>query len=83
MDPLAVLVEIASDKENDVQVRVQAASAAAPYMFPRLSASVVATAPAAAKDHTAGLVERLMDRFARLAPPVQTIEGECAPAGGD
>lgn len=75
-DPLAVLVEIANDAEVDVQVRVQAATAAAPFMFPRLSAMVVATAPATAKDETAGLVERLMQRFARLAPPVRTIEAE-------
>lgn len=80
-DPLAILVEIANDEEVDVALRVQAASAAAPYMFPRLSASVVATAPATARDDTAGLVDRLMNRFARLAPPVPTIEGEltCPP----
>lgn len=82
-DPLAVLVDIANDREVDVATRVQAASAAAPYMFPRLSASVVATAPATARDDTAGLVERLMERFKRLAPPAQTIEGELAAVGDD
>ncbi len=82
-DPLAVLVEIANDPSVDVQVRVQAASSAAPFMFPRLSAAVVATAPATAKDETAGLIERLMRRFERLAPPVATIEGDAVPVGGD
>lgn len=73
-DPLSILVEIAADREQDVQVRVQAATAAAPFMFPRLSAAVVATAPMSSKDDTAGVVERLMQRFQRLAPP--TIEGQ-------
>ena len=82
-DPLAVLVEIAADAANDSQLRVQAASAACPYMFPRLSASVVATAPATARDDTAGLVDRLMQRFAKLAPPLITIEGELTPVGAD
>ena len=76
LDPLAVLVEIANDERVDVALRVQAASSAAPYMFPRLSAMVVSSAPATAKDETAGLVERLMQRFARLAPPVPTIDAE-------
>ena len=82
-DPLSVLVEIAADRELDVQLRVQAATAACPFMFPRLSASVVATAPATARDDTAGLVDRLMHRFARLAPPMVTIDAEAQPAGGD
>ena len=82
-DPLAVLVEIANDTSVDAQVRVTAATAAAPFMFPRLSAAVVATAPATARDDTAGLVERLMQRFAKLAPPVPTIEGELAAVGAD
>jgi hypothetical protein len=77
-DPLSVLVEIAADPGQDTQLRVQAATAACPFMFPRLSASVVATAPASARDDTAGLVDRLMHRFAKLAPPTQTIEGEAA-----
>lgn len=80
-DPIAVLVDIANDAEVDVQVRVQAATAAAPYMFPRLSATVVATAPMSAKDDTAGVIERLMQRFSRIAAPVApTIEGEASPS---
>ncbi len=75
-DPIAILIGIANDATVDVQVRVQAATAAAPYMFPRLSAMVVATAPASAKDDTAQLIERLMHRFSRLAAPVQTIEAD-------
>ncbi len=81
-DPLAVLVEIANDAEVDVQVRVQAATAACPFMFPRLSAAVVATAPTTARDDTAHLVERLMQRFARLGAPV-TIEAEPVPSAAE
>ena len=82
-DPLSVLCEIAADPENDKPLRVQAATAAAPFMFPRLSAAVVATAPASSRDDTAGLVDRLMQRFARLAPPPITIEAESEPAGAE
>lgn len=80
-DPLAVLIEIANDPGVDVQVRVQAATSCAPYMFPRLSATVVATAPMSARDDTAHVIERLMQRFARVALPAApapgaVIEGE-------
>jgi hypothetical protein len=74
LDPLAVLVDISNDPENDVQVRVAAASAAAPYLFPRLSMSVVGTASVTAKEDGAHLVQKLMDRIARLAQAPQTIE---------
>ncbi len=80
-DPLAVLVEIANDRGVDVQVRVQAATAAAPFMFPRLSATVVATAPMSARDDTAHLVDRLMARFQRIAQAVPTIEGQPVAVG--
>lgn len=73
-DPLAVLIEIANDPEIDVQVRVQAATSAAPYMFPRLSATVVAHAPVNAKEDTARLIERLSQRFAKLVTQPPTIE---------
>ena len=82
-DPLAVLVDIANDETVDVQVRVQAATAAAPFMFPRLSASVVATAPAKAHDSTEHIVSRLMRKFERLAPPVQTIDSTAETIGAD
>lgn len=81
-DPLAVLVDIANDPAVEVQIRVQAASAAAPYMFPRLSATVVASAPLTARDNTAGLIERLMQRFSRMAAP-PTIEVEPIAADAD
>jgi hypothetical protein len=73
-DPLAVLIEIANDPDVDVQIRLQAASSAAPYMFPRLSAVMVAQAPTNAREETAALIERLSHRFARLAPPAPTID---------
>ena len=77
-DPIAVLIEIANDSSVDVQTRVSAAIGAAPFMFPRLSASVVATAPLSAKEDTAHLIERLSARFAKLVRPAPTIEMEAA-----
>ena len=68
-DPIAVLIEIANDPSVDVQIRVQAATSAAPFMFPRLSAVMVAQAPSNAKEETTALIERLSQRFAKLAPP--------------
>ena len=82
-DPVAVLVDIANDTNVDVALRVQAATAAAPFMFPRLSAAVVSVAPQTAKHDSERLIERLMTRFQRLAgptieaQPIQVIE-ECA-----
>ncbi len=71
----AVMLNRACDREVDVQIRVTAASAAAPYMFPRLSASIVATAPATSRDETSGLVDRLMRRFDLMAPkPTVTVD---------
>lgn len=81
-DPLAVLVEIANDSNIDVQVRVQAALGAAPFMFPRLSAAVIATTPMSSKQDMAALVERISQRFARLTQPA-TIEASAAPANAD
>ena len=75
-DPIAVLVEIANDPDVDVQVRVSAAIGAAPFMFPRLSAAVVATAPLGSKDTTAAIIERLTRKFARLVQPSPLIEAE-------
>jgi hypothetical protein len=68
-------VSIAANEEVSVDTRVVAAAHAAPYMFPRLSASVVATTQTAAKGvDVVALMTRLSDRIARLKPPV-TVEG--------
>lgn len=72
-DPLAVLIEIANDPAVEVTVRVQAAIGAAPFMFPRLSAAVVATAPVSAKEDHAELIERLTARFAKLVRPATPV----------
>jgi hypothetical protein len=77
-DPLAVLVEIAGDAENDVQVRVQAATAACPFIFPRLSAAVVANAPAPNQHDTATLVDRILGKIGRMAAP-EVIEHQPTP----
>ena len=74
LDPLAVLVELANDETLDPALRIEAAQSACPFLFPRLSAAVVATAPMSAREDTARLVERLSARFARLVGPAPTIE---------
>jgi hypothetical protein len=63
-----------------VQVRVQAATAAAPYCYPRLSMAVVADAtPRHERTDASELLERLNARLAGLAPPSRTIEAEPEP----
>ena len=76
-DPLTVLVALANDPAEPSHLRAQCAAWAAPFMFPRLSASVVATAPLTAKDDTAALVSRIYERFQRIAETVPaTIDGQ-------
>jgi hypothetical protein len=67
-DPLAVLVEMAADTANDPQLRVQAATAACPFIYPRLSAGVVANVAAPGASDPARLVDQVMQRIARMAP---------------
>lgn len=69
-DPIAVLVEIANDRTVDVQVRVQAATSAAPFIFPRLSAAVVASAAPIDKEDNKHLIDRIMGRLERMQPSV-------------
>jgi hypothetical protein len=71
-DPLAVLVEMAADTANDPQLRVQAANAACPYIYPRLSAAVVANVSDPAVNDPARLVDQVLQRIARLAPASAT-----------
>lgn len=78
-DPLSVLVSIANDPDIDVQIRVQAATAATPFCYPRLSAAVVANVPAPSPKDTTALLDRLLNRFAKMAPPVLTIDAEPVP----
>ncbi len=75
-DPLSVLCELASDAGQDVQLRVQAATAACPYLYPRLSQSVVATFSANSKEPAAAIVDRLLNRLERMVPAVATVEAE-------
>lgn len=73
--PMAVLCEIAADETKDPQLRVQAASAICPYLYPRLNASVTAdVSPKLDRPTTAALMDKLSQQFARLAPPGRVIE---------
>ena len=73
-DPLAVLVELAANNEVDPQLRVQAATAACPFIYPRLSAAVVANLAAPDKGDPARLVDELLQRIAKRVPAMPTIE---------
>ena len=77
-DPLSVLTEIAANATLEPQLRVQAATAACPFIYPRLSAAVVATTNAAPTPHDhAVLVDRILNRIASKAPnPAPILEHE-------
>ena len=78
-DPLTVLCSICADETVDIPLRIQAGHAVAPFLFPRLSAAVIATAPLTAKEDTALLIERLSARFGKmLLPSVEPIDGEAS-----
>ena len=73
-DPLKILVELAGNPSVDTALRVQAASAAAPYIHPRLSASVVATASTTNAKDARALTDDIMARLDRMAPLAATID---------
>jgi hypothetical protein len=80
-NPIDILLSIAGNDDVDVSTRVVAAAHAAPYMFPKLSASVVATTQSAVSGtDVMALMSKLTDRIGRLAPPTTTIEHEFEPA---
>jgi hypothetical protein len=73
--PMAVLCSIAADESLDVVLRVQAAAAVCPFLYPRLSASVTADVTGkVSRPTTAALMDRLSRQFARLADPGETID---------
>lgn len=78
--PLAILTEIAANPDVDISLRVQAAIGVAPYLYPRLSASIVANASDKVdRPTTKALVDRLATAFGRLAqqdPAPKLIEAE-------
>ena len=77
--PMAVLCEIAADDNRDPTLRVQAAAAVCPFLYPRLSAAVVAdVSEKVDRPTTQALLSRLSQQFARLAAP-QTIDALPAP----
>lgn len=76
-DPLSFVCDLANDPSQDIELRLSAASIALPYLHPRLSAmaSVSATVPKGSDPQQ--VLETVLGRIARLAPP--TIEGEVQP----
>lgn len=75
-DPLEFVCNLACDPEQDVELRLSAASIALPYLHPRLSAMATVTSKAPDGADPQQVLETVLQRIARLAPPVQTIEAE-------
>jgi hypothetical protein len=70
--PLAVLCELSANEELDASLRIQAASAVLPFIYPRLSASVVAdVSKEVSRPTQAALLQKLSAQFARLSAPTE------------
>jgi len=85
IDPLKVLLRIAFNQTEPSSVRVQAASAAAAYMHPRLTAQAIATATVTAPAADGRRVlDKLMQRLRALQAPsepeTRVIDAEPEPA---
>jgi hypothetical protein len=80
-DPLFVLVDLAFDADNDVQVRKEAAIAALPYIHPRLSAIVTANVQQPVAADQSVLMGKLLGRIAKIEAaraPIIEVESEAA-----
>lgn len=78
-DPLEFVCALATDPEQDVALRLSAASIALPYLHPRLSAMASVTAKVPDGADPQAVLDTVLNRIARLAPP-PTIDAECEPA---
>ena len=74
--PLAVLCEVAADETRDIALRMQAAASVLPFLYPRLSAAVVAdvSPPKDDRPSTQALLGKLSAAFGRLAAPEPEAE---------
>jgi hypothetical protein len=74
-DPLAIVLSIAADVKQPVEIRLGACGLAIPVMYPKLSAATVQATHVTTNINASELMERLADKIARLAAPA-TIEAE-------
>jgi hypothetical protein len=78
-DPLSVVCEIALDAANEPTLRIEAAKAALPFLYPRLSAVVTASIdPNKAGGGgvtAAAMARRLNDKLAALLAPGVVLDG--------
>jgi hypothetical protein len=81
-DPLEVLIGLAFNDELDVSLRIQAATAAVPYLHPKLSHQNIESRSLHATVNSADLLAKLEVRLGRLAAPGPVIEGP-APIEGE
>jgi hypothetical protein len=83
VNPVQILLGIASDEGNSVDIRVAAAAHACPYCFPRLSSAVVNANHVVTKVDARELIDRLAERIGRLAPPAPPIIDQTIDAADD
>ena len=79
-DPLAVVIAMACDETVDRGTRLGACSIALPYLYPKLSASVVQQNHTVTHVNANDLLDRIAERITRQNGPV-TIEAEPTGSG--
>lgn len=69
--PLAFLLDVMNDAEQPVTTRLAAATAAAPFCHPRLSASLHANMPAAPDGAARARLDAMLDRISAPSPLIE------------
>ena len=72
-DPLGFLIDVAADADQDVQIRMSAASITLPFLYPKLSAATVQSHVTTTKVDAKALLEMLnkrIDRYASAETPL-------------
>jgi hypothetical protein len=77
-DPLVIVLGIAADTKQPVELRLGACALAIPVMYPRLSATTVQASPTVTRIEASELLDKIADRIAKQVP--HQIEGEATDA---
>ena len=79
-DPLGLLISIAADEKHPLATRMNAATIAVPYLYPKLSAATVETHATVTRVDGRDLIDQLEARLARSAPLLEAATDDPADA---
>ena len=70
-DPLGLLISIAADDKHPIATRMNAASIAVPFLYPKLSAATVESHSTVTRVDGRDLIDQLEARIARSVPLIE------------